>query len=49
MFCEIRGGVLAKQFTTLKKGRSDIERYISWSPNNINVDLTKPYFYHPVK
>lgn len=49
MFCEIRGGVLAKQFTTLKKGRHDIERYISWSPNNINIDLTKPYFYHPVK
>jgi hypothetical protein len=49
MFCEIRGGVLTKQFTTLKKGRHDIEKYISWTPNDINVDLTKPHFYHPVK
>ncbi len=49
MFCEIRGGVLAKQFTDLKKGRSDIEKYISWTPNNIKVDLNKPHFYHPVK
>jgi len=49
MLSEIRCGTLIKQVTELKKGRSDISKYISWTPNDINVDLTQPYFYHPVK
>ncbi len=49
MFCEIRGGMLTKKFTTLKKGRQDIEKYISWTPNDIVIDLSKSHFYHPVK
>lgn len=49
MLSEVRGGTLVNQFTTLKKGREDIEKYISWTINDIKVDLTKPYFYHPIK
>jgi hypothetical protein len=35
--------------TTLKKGRHDIEKYISWAQHDIKVNSTIPYFYHPVK
>ena len=49
MLSEIRGGTLVSQVTKLKKGSEDIEIYIRWSPDDINVDLTQPYFYHPVK
>jgi len=49
MFCEVRGGTLINQFTTLKKGRDNISRYISWTNNDITLDKTIPYFYHPVK
>lgn len=49
MLSEIRGGTLVKQVTDLKKGRHDISNYISWTPNEINVDLSKNYFYHPIK
>lgn len=49
MLSEIRGGTLVSQVTKLKQGRNDIEKYISWIPDDINVDLTQPYFYHPVK
>jgi len=49
MFCEIRGGTLINKFIPLKKSRVDINKFISWTPNNINIDLTNPYFYHPVK
>ena len=49
MLSEIRGGTLVSQFTTLKKGRNDIEKYISWNPNDIKIDFTKEYFHHPVK
>ena len=49
MLSEIRGGTLTSQFTTLKKGRVDIEKYISWTKCDINVNLNIPYFYHPIK
>jgi hypothetical protein len=49
MLSEVRGGTLASQFTTFKKGRHDIEKYISWTHKDITIDLSKPYFYHPVK
>lgn len=49
MLSEIRAGTLVSQFTTLKKGRQDIDRYISWTPNDITVNLNQPYFYHPIK
>jgi len=49
MLSEIRGGTLVGQFTSLKRGRLDINKYISWTPNDIQVDTTKPHFYHPVK
>jgi hypothetical protein len=49
MLSEIRGGTLVNQFTILKKGKEDIEKYISWTPNDIKIDLTKEYFYHPIK
>jgi len=49
MLSEVRGGTLASQFTTLKKGRHNIEKYISWTHKDITIDLSKPYFYHPVK
>jgi hypothetical protein len=49
MYCEARGGTIASQFTELKKGREDIHKFISWTPNDIQVDTSKPHFYHPVK
>jgi hypothetical protein len=49
MLSEIRGGTLVSQITTLKKGRDDIEKYISWTQNDIKVDLSTSYFYHPIK
>jgi hypothetical protein len=49
MLSEIRGGTLVNQITTLKKGRIDIENFISWTPNEIKINLNIPYFYHPVK
>jgi hypothetical protein len=49
MLSEIRGGTLVSQFTTLKMGRSDIEKYISWTPSDINLDMKIPHFYHPLK
>lgn len=49
MLSEIRGGTLVSQITTLKSGREDIEKYISWTPNDIVIDLSKSHFYHPVK
>lgn len=49
MFCEVRGGTIVSKFTDLKKGKSNIEKYISWTPNDIKVDLSIPHFYHPVK
>jgi len=49
MFSEIRCGTLVNQFTTLKKGRDDISRYISWTANYITLEKNIPYFYHPVK
>mgnify|MGYP000512883871 CR=1 FL=1 len=29
--------------------REDIEKYISWTSDDIKIDLNKPHFYHPVK
>ena len=49
MLSEIRGGTLVSQITTLKNGREDIEQYISWTSDDIKIDLIKPHFYHPVK
>lgn len=49
MLSEIRGGTLVSNFTTLKKGRPDIEEYISWNPKLIEVNKSKDYFYHPIK
>jgi hypothetical protein len=49
MLSEIRGGTLVSQITTLKSGREDIEKYISWTSDDIKIDLNKPHFYHPVK
>jgi hypothetical protein len=49
MLSEIRGGTLISQITDLKKGRIDISKYISWTPDDINIDLTQNHFYHPVK
>jgi hypothetical protein len=49
MLSEVRGGTLVSQFTSLKKGRNDIEKYISWKQELINIDLSKDYFYHPIK
>jgi hypothetical protein len=49
MLSEIRGGTLVSQVTDLKRGRHDISKYISWTIDEINVDLSKKYFYHPIK
>lgn len=49
MLSEIRGGTLVKQFTSLKKGRFDINNFISWNYSNLNINLNQNYFYHPVK
>jgi hypothetical protein len=49
MLSEVRGGTLVSQFTSLKKGRRDIQKYISWTPDDINIELSKPHFYHPSK
>ena len=49
MLSEIRAGTLVNQFTTLKKGREDINNFISWTTNDINLNLNQSYFYHPVK
>jgi len=49
MFCEVRGGTLVSQFTSVKKGREDIEKYISWTSDDIKIDKSIPYFYHPYK
>ena len=49
MLSEIRAGTLVNQFTTLKKGREDINNFISWTANDINLNLNQSYFYHPVK
>ena len=49
MLSEVRGGTLVSQFTSLKKGREDINDFISWTPDDINVNINKPHFYHPVK
>jgi hypothetical protein len=49
MLSEIRGGTLVSQITTLKSGRKDIEKYISWTPDDIKIDSSLSYFYHPVK
>ena len=49
MLSEVIGGTLVSQFTSLKKGRNDIEKYISWKQELINIDLSKDYFYHPIK
>ena len=49
MLSEIRGGTLVSQFTSLKTGRDDIEKYISWKNEDIKIDLTIPHFYHPIK
>jgi len=49
MLSEIRGGTLVSQFTFLKSGRDDIEKYISWTVDDINIDTKIPHFYHPYK
>ena len=49
MLSEVRGGTLVSQFTELKKGKEDIENYISWKMDLLNIDKTKDYFYHPIK
>ena len=49
MLSELRGGTLTSQFTTLKKGREDIENYISWIDVDLKLNLENPYFYHPIK
>ena len=49
MLSEVRGGTLVSQFTELKKGKEDIENYISWKLDLLNIDKTKDYFYHPIK
>lgn len=48
MLSEIRGGTLVNQFTDLKKGREDIEKYISWKSDDICMN-ENIYFYHPNK
>ena len=40
---------LEVKFTNLKKGKEDIENYISWKMDLLNIDKTKDYFYHPIK
>lgn len=49
MFSEIRCGTLVNQFTSLKKGREDINKYISWTSTDLNINVSIPHFYHPVK
>ena len=49
MLSEVRGGTLVSQFTNLKKGKEDIENYINWKMDLLNIDKTKDYFYHPIK
>jgi hypothetical protein len=49
MLSEVRGGTLVSQFTTLKKGKHDIEKYISWTGKDITIDLSISHFYHPAK
>ena len=49
MLSEVRGGTLVSQFTSLKKGREDINDFISWTPDDININTNQPHFYHPVK
>jgi hypothetical protein len=47
MLSELRGGTLAQKFTNLKKGRVDIDKFITW--HQIDPCLTGEYFYHPMK
>lgn len=49
MLSEIRAGTLVSQFTTLKMGREDIRSYISWTSDDITINMDQPYFYHPIK
>jgi len=49
MFSEIRCGTLVNQFTELKRGMANIDKFISWNVNDISVNKNIPYFYHPVK
>ena len=49
MFSEIRCGTLVNQFTELKRGMDNINKFISWNVNDISVNKNIPYFYHPVK
>jgi len=49
MLSEIRAGTLIKKFTDLKQGRHNIHEFISWEKSSINIDLSKPHFFHPVK
>ena len=49
MFSEIRCGTLVNQFTELKRGMDNIDKFISWNVNDISVNKNIPYFYHPVK
>ena len=49
MFSEVRCGTLVSQFTSLKIGNPNINKFISWIQNDINVDENIHHFYHPVK
>ena len=49
MLSEIRGGTLIKKFTSLKRGKHNIREFISWEKSLINIDLSIPHFFHPVK
>ena len=49
MFSEIRCGTLVNQFTELKRGMANINKFISWNVDDISVNKNIPYFYHPVK
>ena len=49
MFSEVRCGTLVSQFTSLKMGNPNNNKFISWIQNDINVDENIHHFYHPVK
>ena len=45
MFSEIRCGTLVNQFTELKRGMANINKFISWNVDDISVNKNIPYFY----
>lgn len=49
MVSELRLGTILGNEGLLNKSRADIDNFISYDVNHLNIDLNKDFFYHPVK